>query len=162
MEAGVTTMTVTKSDDGRLVGLGEKDRRAYGRFKKMIDGMGDGEFFTLEYWFPRNGGFHRKHMALMTALFDSQERFEDDTAFRKYLEIGAGYCTWAPGAKGGIVAIPKSIAYSKLDDEGLAELHEKVKAFVRSERPQRWLWPHLTMQQRGEMVESVLSGFDHG
>lgn len=156
----MTTITVVKRDDGKLGGLGDKDQRAYARFKKMLDELGAGEFFTIDYWFPRNGSFHRKHMAMIAALYGAQERFEDETSFRKYLEIGAGYCTWAPGAKGGIVAIPKSIKYSKLDDEGLAELHEKVKAFARSARPQKWLWPHLTPAERSEMVESVVREFE--
>lgn len=153
-------MTVVKTDEGRLAGLGERDQRAYARFKKMIDDLGAGEFFTLDFWFPRNGKFHRKHMKMISDVFQSQERFEDEYQFRKYLEVGAGYCTWAPGAKGGIIAIPKSISYAKLDDEGLSEVHEKIKAFLRSERPQSWLWPHLNPDQRAEMVETIVAGFE--
>ncbi len=153
-------MTVVKRDDGKLSGFGDKDQRAYARFKKMIDEMGAGEFFTIDFWFPRNGSFHRKHMKMVSDLFNAQERFADDTQFRKYLEIGAGFCDWAPGAKGGIVAIPKSIAYSKIDDEQLADVHERVKVFIRSARPQQWLWPHLTAAQRAEMVETILAGFE--
>lgn len=156
----MTTITVVKNDQGKLAGLGDKDQRAYARFKKMIEDLGAGEFFTLDFWFPRFGPFHRKHMKMVNDLFDSQERFEDDYQFRKYLEVGAGYCTWAPGAKGGIIAIPKSISYRSLDDEGLSRLHEKIKAFVRSARPQQWLWPHLTPLQRAEMVRTILEGYE--
>src|SRR5262245_34145164 len=56
---GMTTMTVVKRDDGKLGGFGRLDERAYSRFKKMIEELGEGEFFTISFWFPRNSSFHR-------------------------------------------------------------------------------------------------------
>jgi len=153
-------MTLTIDDTGKPAGLTEKDKRAYNRFKKMLAGAEPGEVFSLDYWFPRNGKFHRLHMTMVTTLFDSQEQFEDDYQFRKWLEVGAGYCDWMPGPTGKAVPIPKSISYRKLDDEGMKEVHEKVKAFIRGPHAQQFLWPHLTTQQQTEMVDTILQEFE--
>jgi hypothetical protein len=59
-----------------------------------------------------------------------------------------------------VIAIPKSIAYDKIDDASFQELHRKVVDFMRSERATQFLWPHLTSQQQGEMIETILGQFE--
>lgn len=156
----MTTITLTINEQRKPEGFKDKDKRAYARFKKMLSEAEPGEILSVAFWFPRNGKFHRLHMAMIAQLFDAQEQFEDDEQFRKWLEVGAGYCTWAPGPSGKAVPIPKSISYKSLDDEGMRDVHEKVKAFIRSPHAQNFLWPHLSGQQQTEMVELVLQGFE--
>lgn len=156
----MTTITVVKDDRGRLIGLGEKDKRAYSRFKKMLDGLGQGELFTLDYWFPREGWKHRKHFAMLTAIFDAQEQFADPEQMRMWLQVGAGHCEFVPGPTGKAVAIPKSISYSQMDDAEFDVHHEKVKDFLRSEHAQRFLWPHLTPEQTWQTIETILGDFE--
>lgn len=156
----MTTITVTKDETGKLVGLGDKDRKAYARFKRVIEDLQPGEMFTLQTWFPRDGWRHRKHFSMLAGMFDAQEQFDDPDKFRMWVQVGAGWCDFVPGPTGRMVAIPKSIAYDKIDDADFTEHHEAVKRFFRSDRAQSFLWPHLTPMQASEMVESIIRPFE--
>lgn len=156
----MTTMTVVKTEDGKLGGFSEADQRAYAKFTKSIKELEIGELFTLSTWFPRNPKLHKLHFAVVKALFDGQEQFADLNDLRKWLYVGAGYCDFLPGPKGRMVAIPKSIAFDKIDDSDFYELHRKVIDFARSEHAQRFLWPHLSSEQTLEIVETLLGAFE--
>lgn len=156
----MTTITVTRDDKGKLTGFGEKDRRAYARFRKMLEAIQPGEIFQLDYWFPRHGAFHRLHFAMLAAILDAQEQFDDIDKLRYWLTVGAGDVDFYPGPTGRMVAIPRSINYRKMDDEDFRDHHERVKAFLRSPHAQTFLWPHLPPDQAAEMVESVLAQFE--
>lgn len=156
----MSAITVTKDETGKLRGFTEKDQRAYARFKKRIDGLEIGELFTLDTWFPRNGKFHRKHFAMLAAIYDAQEQFETSEKLRMWLEVGAGHCDFVPGPKGRMVAIPKSISYNAIDDAEFDDHHRKVKDFLRGEHARGYLWPHLRPEQTYDMVETLLAEFE--
>lgn len=156
----MSTITVTKTDQGRLTGFSPKDQKAYAKFRQQIEELEPGELFTLDVWFPREGWRHRKHFAMLKAIFDAQERFEDMESLRMWLQVGAGWCEYVPGADGNMVAIPKSIKWSKMDDAEFDDHHAKVKAFLRDERARNFLWPHLTEEQTYDTVEAILGGFE--
>ena len=65
-----------------------------------------------------------------------------------------------PGPKGKPVAVPKSIAYEKLDQAEFEPIHDAIFAFARSTYATRFLWPHLSDEQGGEMVDVVLREFE--
>lgn len=156
----MTTMTVMRGPDGKLTGFSEKDKRAYGKFKKSVEELVVGELFTLSTWFPRNPKLHRLHFALINALYEQQEQFEDPEPLRKWLYVGAGYADFLPGPKGKMVAIPKSVAYDKIDDAEFSELHTKVIEFMRAHYCQSFLWPHLEESKRSSIVELVIAEFE--
>lgn len=153
-------ITITKRDDGKLDGFTEVDQRAYAKFRAMIEQLEIGELFTLSTWFPRNPKLHRLHFGVIKALFESQEQFEDADDLRKWLYVGAGYADFLPGPKGRMVAIPKSIAYDKIDDAEFSELHRRVVDFMRAGHCQRFLWPYLEAGLACEMVDQLLIGFE--
>src|SRR5688500_13899293 len=107
----MTTITVTRDENGKLGGFTEKDKRSYGRFKKAMEELQVGELMTVTVWFPRNSRFHRLHFALVKALLESQEQFDDIDPLRKWLCVGAGHAVFMPGPNGRMVAIPKSISF---------------------------------------------------
>ena len=152
------TVTLVASPEGKLVGLTDADQRAYGKFIARIKALAE-SCITFTWKEPRSGPFHRRHFAMLAALFDAQEQFDDPEQFRKWLEVGAGFADFVPGPKGRMVAMPKSIAYHKLDQAEFEEIHNKVFAFVRSEHCRGFLWGHLDDEQSWEMVESVMEGF---
>jgi hypothetical protein len=143
-------------------GLTRLHDQRWKRFWNWIVKAEPGEMLT---WFQnraRSGPFHRRHMKMEASMFESQERFDDFETFRSWSKIGAGYVVWAPGGAGmpAIVAVPKSIAYSSLDEDGMQDLHAAMVAFWRTDRASRALWPHLkTPAARIEMVERILMGF---
>ena len=156
----MSTMLVTKTDTGKLVGFGDKNKRAYARFKKALDTMEPGELIEFSFWFPRHGKFHRLHFAMLNQVFESQEVFRKLEHLRGWLEVGAGHAVFVKGPNGRTMAMPDSISYKRLDDEQFKDHHEKVKAFLRGSRARRFLWPHLKKPQAVEMVEAILAPFE--
>jgi hypothetical protein len=156
----MTTITVTKVEGGRLDGFSQKDKRAYSKFRKAIEELGLGELFTLSVWFARNPKLHRLHFAVINALFEQQEQFDDQETLRKWLYVGAGHADFLPGPKGKMVAIPKSVAYDKIDDADFSELHAKVLDFMRTHHCQSFLWPHLEESKRSLIIEMILKEFE--
>ena len=121
-----------------------------------------GEVFELVSLVQRSGQFHRRHMALEQNLFDHQERLLTRTAMRDWLKTGAGWVEWQPGARGGIVAVPRSTSYEKCSDDEMREVHEAIVAFLHTPHAQRFLWPHLDVRGRAAMLESVLAPREGG
>lgn len=156
----MSTITVVRDDRGKLDGLGEKDRKAWSKFVKIMRELEQGELFQVRFWFPRESWRHKKHFAMLAQVFDAQEQFDDPDKLRKWMEIGAGYCELLPGPHGRMVEVSKSIAYDKLDDQEFAAHHEAVKVFLRSEHCQRFLWPHLKAEQTHETIETILEPFE--
>lgn len=155
-----TTITVTKDETGKLVGVGQKDRAALLRFQNWVAKLEAGEVFTMDVWMPRNPKFHKLHFVMLSALYDAQEQFADSDHLRLWLQTGAGYCKLVPGPGGKAVAIPDSIAYSKMDEIAFAEHHQRIKDFLRSPRATGFLWPHLPEHEASALVERILEGFE--
>ena len=144
---------------GSLDGFNRDDKKAWRSFWKRLIGMEPGEMALVEARMPRSGPYHRRHMAIEQAVFDAQDKFSDFEMLRNWLKIGAGWVVWAPGAKGGVVPLPKSISYAKADQEEFRRYHEAVMEFLREGHAARFLWRHLG-DGADEMMESILSGFD--
>lgn len=145
---------------GVLDGFGKDDKAMWRRFWKRVTDAEPGELFNIEAVAPRSGPFHRFHMALEQCLFDAQERFDDFEMMRDWLKIGSGWVKWVPGAKGGIVPLPKSISYAKADEDEFRQYHAKVVAFLRSGYPAKYLWPHLDAEKQELMIECLLQRFE--
>lgn len=145
---------------GVLDGFGKDDKAMWRRFWKRVTNAEPGEMFDIEAVSPRSGPFHRFHMALEQSLFDAQDRFDDFEMMRDWLKIGSGWVKWVPGAKGGIVPLPKSISYAKADEDEFRMYHAGIVRFLRSGHPAKYLWPHLDEAKRGEMMETILQRFE--
>lgn len=143
---------------GFIDGLGEQNQKRWRRWWAGFLRMEPGEMSTLITHKMRSGPFHRRHMAIEQALFDSQERFEDFEQFRYWLKVGSGWVVWAAGPSGGVVPIPKSISYAAADELEFREFHEKAIRFLRGPHAARYLWPHLK-DKADEMMDSVLVEF---
>lgn len=143
-----------------LRGVDEKNHNRWRRFLRTVFGMEHGEIAEVGTRIPRSGPFHRFHMAIEQAVFNSQERFTEFDQFRNWLKIGAGHVEWVPGAKGGIVPLPKSISYAELEEDAMREVHYAMLAFLRGPHAPVYLWKHLGADKAAEMMESVLSEFD--
>jgi len=156
----VTTITITRDDAGKLVGFGDKNKKAYAAFKAKVDALEPGEIYQLTVHFPRNQKLHGLHFALLSTVFDQQEQFSDLDQLRMWVQVGAGHAEFVPGPTGRMVAIPKSISFRALDDQDFQAHHEKVKDFLRSPHATRFLWPHLSDVEQAEMIDTILSQFE--
>lgn len=153
-------ITLERDGAGKLQGLSDADKRAYGRFRKALERMGPGDTLAFEFKMPRSPALHRRHFAILGAVFDAQDQFSEADQMRKWLEVGAGHCDYLPAADGGLVAMPKSISYESLDDIEFAEHHRQVIAFLREPHAYRFLWPQMSAAGAEAMVESILSEFE--
>ena len=153
------TITLIAGPDGRIAGLSDKDDRGWRRVVAKLKNLGQ-SCVTITWREPRSGPFHRRFFAMVNAAFEAQERFDDPEQFRLWLTVGAGFCDFLPHMDRGVVAIPKSIAYDKLDQGEFQEVADAVWQFYRSAHAREILYPHLADAASAEMVWSVLEAFD--
>lgn len=145
---------------GCFEGFGGPDaERAWRKFWGRMIKAEPGELVNVEMVFPRNGRFHRLHMAIEQAVFDAQEQFEDFEQFRFWLKIGAAWVTWAPGPDGGIVPLPKSVSYAQADELEFNQFHESVLRFLHGPRAAPVLWPHLG-ERAHDQIHAILERFE--
>lgn len=144
---------------GIVDGLGERGKRQWRRLWASMMRLEPGEMIEIKTHQQRLGWFHRKHMAMETAVFEAQERFDVFDGFRDWLKVGAGFCDWYPGPKGGVFPVPRSIAYSKLEQADMERFHCDAVAFLRTEHAGKTMWPHMSATQRIDMIELLLTRF---
>lgn len=153
------TIEIT-AENGKIVGVDDKAQKAYAKFRARLESLHNGESLIFSWKEPRSGPFHRRHFAMLGAVYNAQEQFTDETQFRKWMEVGAGYADMLPGPKGKPVAVPRSIAYEKLDQVEFEPIHQAVFAFARSLYATRFLWPQLSDAQQAEMIAAILAEFE--
>ncbi|CAB4159258.1 Protein of unknown function DUF1367 [uncultured Caudovirales phage] len=145
---------------GFIDGLGERNRRAWRRLWNGLLKLQPGETVELQTHRARLGWYHRKHMAMEAAVFEAQERFDNFKAFRSWLKMGAGHVDWFPGPKGGIVPIPRSIAYAEIEQGEFERFHDDCITFLRTEHAAKTLWPKMPAADRANAIELVLARFE--
>lgn len=144
---------------GHIDGLGEKGKKQWRRLINRLFKLEPGEMMDIKTHQERLGWYHRKHMAMEQALYESQERFENFEAMRTWLKVGAGFVDWFPGAKGGVIPVPKSISFASLEQAEMEQVHSDMVQFLRTAHAQKTLWNHLDEAARSEMMEVILGSF---
>lgn len=145
---------------GYVDGLGDRGRRQWRRLWSGLLRLEPGEMVEIRTHQQRLGWYHRKHMALEARVFEAQERFDVFDGFRDWLKVGAGFCDWYPGPKGGVFPVPRSISYSKLEQTDMEQFHADAVAFLRSDHAGKTLWRHLGQPARIAMIEGLLAEFN--
>ena len=149
----MTALVIYKAEDGKLDGLGEKGRRAYAKFRKMIEELSVGQTLGFSYVLPRSPPHHKYFFAKLTGLFERQEQFTDFDRLMDFLKVGAGHVDLFPGQNGVFVAVPKSINWEKLEEQGFVEFHRAMNDFLWTPYAQAALWPHVNAEQRYRCIE---------
>lgn len=144
---------VYRTEQGTLAGLGEKGVRAFDKFKRQVDELEVGETVIFSYKLPRSRKHHGFFFSKLRELFDRQEKFEDQDHLLEWLKVGAGHCELLPGAH-GLVAIPKSIAWDELEEQGFIEFARAMNDFMWTDIAMETLWPHLPLAARRECVQN--------
>jgi len=153
------TITLHLNSNKQLAGITERDQRAWSKFVHKTKTLGE-DSITFSYHVPRSGPYHRRYFAQINALFEAQEQFQDIDMFRKWLEVGAGFAEFCPSSTGKMCAIPKSIAYDKLDQQEFQNIHDKIFEFARSEHARFFLYPHLSDGVSMNMIDAILVEFE--
>ena len=74
---------------------------------------------------PRNYEFHKKFFALLMLGFENQDSYDDFEDYRAIITCRAGYFKEIKTDK-GVVYMPKSISFSKMDELAFSELYDKI------------------------------------
>lgn len=75
---------------------------------------------------PRNTRHHRKLWALANIVADNQEHYETPEQVVAALKAATGHCDWFPMKDGEhMVAIPKSIAFHKMDQTEFETFYDR-------------------------------------
>lgn len=143
---------------GLFVGLTEKDQSAWHKLWKLMVTLQPGEFMTVVFVFFRSTPYHRRHMKIEADVFKAQERFNNFDMFRDWLKIGASWVVWVPGAKGGVVPLPRSTSYAESDQAEFEQFHKQVIEFLRGPHASKYLWRHLGGAAH-DMMDSILQEF---
>lgn len=144
---------------GVVDGLGERGKKQWRRLWNNLLRLEPGEMVEVKTNQQRLGWYHKKHMAMETRVFESQEKFDSFEGFRDWLKVGAGHCTWYPGPRGGVFPVPNSISYPNLEQGAMEEFHANAVAFLRTDHALLTLWKHLAMPARIDMIENLLAEF---
>ena len=149
----MSELVIFKNDLGKLEGFGAKGRRAWDKFRKTISEMEVGETLQFSWNMPRSPGHHKFFFARIQALLDRQETFQDLDHLLIFLKVGAGFVDLMPGHDGMLVAVPKSIAWHRLDEQEFCEVRRLVWDFLWTEQAQAALWPHLDSHERYVLID---------
>lgn len=145
-------LVIFKDETGRMEGWGEKGRRAWNKWRKIVGELSPGEMVHFMYRLPRSPRHHRFFFARLAELFERQERFDSVEHLLEWLKVGAGHVDLLPGQDGAPVAIPRSIAWHNLDEQGFIEFTRAMNDFLWTPYAQAALWPELSERQRHAMV----------
>ena len=98
---------------------------AYNEDHEKAQKLKNGEEYEFTVKQPRNPKFHRKFFAMIKTCFENQEHFEDMEELRAYLTMKAGFYK-SVVTPTGIMTLPKSISFEKMDDLEFNDLYGKV------------------------------------
>lgn len=92
----------------------------------------EGEVYSFEVKRFRNYAFHKKFFAMLNLAYENQDRYKDFEHFRKVMTMKAGYFDEVATDK-GVVFLPKSISFDKMDNFEFENCYEKVLTAVMDE-----------------------------
>ena len=143
-----------------LRGINEQMHARWARWWRRLWKMDDDEAAMLYIDVPRSLRFHKRWMAIEDRLFLNQDYFGNKKAFRLWLKTGAALGEYFLGKNrfgaDCMVFVPASVQFEDCSDDEMREFCADAIEFLRSERAQRKLWPHLQPEQRADMVEVLL------
>lgn len=134
-----------KTEKGVFIPFQESDYETAQRIK-----VAEETCFTIKR--IRIPAFHRKYFGLIKLAFENQDHYKNDYVFRKVIEMRAGYFETVVTEKQVELYLPKSIAYSELDQVEFEDLYNKVYAEV-----EKLLG--LVKEEDKEMFQNELSQF---
>ena len=74
---------------------------------------------------PRNYNFHKRFFALLNMAFENQDQYNSFDVFRPIMIMKAGFYTPVETDK-GLVFLPKSISFAKMDEVEFQELYSAM------------------------------------
>ena len=79
---------------------------------------------------PRNARFHRLYFAMLKAGIDMADVTLNMEQWRALVICGAGHCDFTTSNAGTLVAVPKSIAWSSMDELSFQQLYQDSISYI--------------------------------
>jgi hypothetical protein len=111
-----------------------------------------GEGFQLYRAEERSGPFHRYHQAVLSALFERQERYRSKKALHDWLKLQCWFVEWVSG-----YPEPRSTDFDSCSEDDIREFNADLKDLLHMEATQLHFWPHLPERLRHEQVQGILT-----
>lgn len=105
-------------DLGRLIPRDDAASAAMSKIKH-------GDVVQVEIKRPRNIMHHRKFFALLNLVFENQSKYESPEHLLAALKASVGHCDFLPGKDGMLIAVPKSIAFHKMDQTAFEAFYDR-------------------------------------
>ena len=129
--------------DGSFMPADSGDQELLKKFK-----IGDAIKFKFSK--PRNYENHKRFFALLNLTTQNlperlPDRFENIDHLKDEILIGIGHCEWRISLGGVKYPIPKSIAFSKMDEIEFQAIYSLAANYIL-----KWFLPDLTQEQLNE------------
>lgn len=111
-----------------------------------------GEGFQLYRVEGRSGAFHALHRAILSAIFERQERFPTVDALHDAIKLKTWFVEWKDGKP-----TPKSTSFDACSEDEIRELAQRLQHLLHDPDFQAFLWPALPERLRLENVTAILT-----
>lgn len=135
-----------------LCGIDADNDREWRRLVRDLFQAAPGEGFQLYRAEERDGPFHRRHRAMLAALFERQELWWDVDMLHDWLKLKCWHVDWKDGKP-----VPASTNFDDCSEARMRKFNRKLIDLLHRPWCQKRFWPHLTPPQRAEMVDDVLT-----
>lgn len=153
---------IMRAEDGQIVGMGEKGRRAWAKFCKVMAELEIGETLKFSYALPRSRPHHGFFFAKLTGLLERQERFNTKEDLLEWIKVGAGHADFMPGVHGELIAMPRTINWIMLEEQDFIEFHRAMNDFLWTPHAMQYLWPHLSYERQALCIDHWHRDFERG
>lgn len=128
---------VIKTDTG-LRGATQDDHATWAKFRRRLETMKPGTWLRIEATSPRNGGHHRKFMALLNLIAENSETYNTVEKALVAVKLCVGHFEPTIHPKTGeLLEIPKSIAFESMDQEDFEKFYSAaIDAVLQNILPQ--------------------------
>ena len=85
-----------------------------------------GELVELKGAKPRNLKHHKLFFDLIDWVAENIDGYDTPDQVLHVLKIRMGHCDFVPDGKGGLIAAPRSISFSKMDEVEFSNFHRRA------------------------------------
>lgn len=108
-------------------------RKAFGALRPVdeqgeesLRGIPNGAVVKVTVKRPRNIRHHRLYWALMSLLHENQSRYATVEELSDAIKCAVGHCTVITRPDGTEIRIPRSISFSKMDQDAFKQFFDRV------------------------------------
>jgi hypothetical protein len=119
--------------------------------EQCLSGIANGDLVMVEVKRPRNIQHHRLYWALVTLVWQNQERYPTAEDLHEAIKISVGLRTTIQLPNGEVGYIPGSIAFHKMDQTEFSAFYDRVCDVVA-----KYFLPGVTSEELKREVQTMI------